>query len=190
MLTTITGEPFQPVRLHYQVFDPSGLRAAFRTLRCLEPEQHEPRWVWVHDHEARDLPLPESYARLKRHLRPLVLGTLELRKDDLLLVDLRCGERAVAALTFFAQHLPRNVARVSQAQVVIQLFPAADNLKRTPADIFDQNAGPSAEAGREGFRFPIQPDEEGMEAFSAILSGCQTWARERWGALAEDPLGP
>jgi hypothetical protein len=190
MLATITGEPFQPVRLHYQVFDKSGLLAALGRLRCLEQEPRQPRWVWVHNHEARDLPLPEAYARLKRHLRPLVLGSLELRKEALLLVDLRCGARAVVALTFFATHLPREVARVKEAQVVTQLFPAPDNLKRTPADLFDQGAGPSAEAGPEVVQFSIHLAKEGIEAFAGMLSVYQTRARERWGAQPEDPLGP
>ncbi len=35
LLVTHTGEYIQPVRLHYQVFDHTGLLRAFQSLRCL-----------------------------------------------------------------------------------------------------------------------------------------------------------
>ena len=36
ILATLTGEYYQPVRLHYKVLDQSGLQRAFKSLRCLD----------------------------------------------------------------------------------------------------------------------------------------------------------
>jgi hypothetical protein len=36
LLATMTGELFQPVRLHYRVFDSDGLLRAFQKLRCVD----------------------------------------------------------------------------------------------------------------------------------------------------------
>ena len=36
LLATMTGEHFQPVRLHYKVLNRPGLLRAFEKLRCLD----------------------------------------------------------------------------------------------------------------------------------------------------------
>jgi len=36
LMGTLTGEHFQPVRLHYRVLNHPGLKRAFEKLRCLE----------------------------------------------------------------------------------------------------------------------------------------------------------
>ena len=55
LLATMTGEHFQPVRLHYKVLNRPGLLRAFEKLRCLDYGPTRRRWVWLYAHEAKKL---------------------------------------------------------------------------------------------------------------------------------------
>ena len=138
ILATVTGEYFQPVRLHYRIDDYPGLLRAFKKLRCVARDPTQPRRVWLYDHEAKGLRFKHSYAQLPKHLRPIVIGSFFLRTKDKAVLDLRSCERAVLAIPFFDKHIPRSVARVTEAEVVNKLFPATGNEKLTPDGIFDQ----------------------------------------------------
>jgi len=137
ILATITGEYFQPVRLHYQVFDHSGLLHALKSLRCVNHDPQRQRWVWLYDHEARRLRFKQSYAKISKELRPIVIGSFFIRTKDKLLLDLRSCLRATLAIPFFDKHIPRSVARVTEAEVVNRLFSADDDPQLTPDRIFD-----------------------------------------------------
>jgi hypothetical protein len=138
ILATLTGEYFQPVRLHYRVFDRQGLLAIFKNLRCVDHDPTRQRWVWLYDDEAKGLRFKQSYPQIPKHLHPLVIGSFFLRTKDELLLDLRSCERATLAIEFFDKHLPRRVVRVTEADVVNKLFSAAANPELTPDKIFDQ----------------------------------------------------
>lgn len=137
LLATGTGEFFQPVRLHYQVFDHNKLLRAFKKLRCLAPDPPQKRWVWLYEHEARDLPFKQSYAQIPKQLHPIVIGSFFLRTNQKLLLDLRSCERATEAILFFDEHLSRKLVRVTHAEVVNKLF-SAESAKLTPDSLFDQ----------------------------------------------------
>ncbi len=51
LLATMTGEHFQPVRLHYKVLNRPGLLRAFEKLRCLDYDSTRKRWIWLYAHE-------------------------------------------------------------------------------------------------------------------------------------------
>jgi hypothetical protein len=138
ILATMTGEFFQPVRLHYQVLDHKGLLRAFKTLRCLEHDPTQQRWVWLYDHEAKTLQFRRSYADFPKDLHPIVIGSFFLRTKDKLLLDLRSCERAILAIPFFAKHLPQRVARVTESEIVNKLFSASENAQLKPDDLFDR----------------------------------------------------
>jgi hypothetical protein len=137
LLATVTGECFQPVRLHYRVLDHEGLLRAFKKLRCVDHDPEQGRWVWLYDHEARTLRFKRSYAQIPKDLHPIVIGSLFLRTKDELLLDLRSCERALLAIPFFDKHLPRGVAEVTEAEIVNKLFSAEGNAKLTPDQLFD-----------------------------------------------------
>jgi hypothetical protein len=139
---TVTGENFQPVRLHYRVFDHEGLLRVFKKLRCVKRDPTQPRWCWLYEDEARNLRFKHSYADLPPHLRPVVIGSLFPRGEDHLLLDLRSCERALHALPFFDKHVPRKVARVTEAEVVNKLFPT-DDPTLTPDRLFDHQQSTS-----------------------------------------------
>jgi hypothetical protein len=152
LLATITGEHFQPVRLHYIVFDNEGLLRAFKKLRCLDYDATQQRWVWLYAEEAKTLRFKQSYAQIPKHLHPLVLGSFFLRTNDQLLLDLRSCERALQAIPFFDRHLPGAVAKVTEAEIVNRLFSVAGNQNLTPASLFDRQTStrrdPEAEVQR------------------------------------------
>ena len=135
ILATLTGDYFQPVRLHYQVFDHDGLLRAFKKLRCVEHDPTQERWVWLYDHEAKSLRFERSFAEIPKNLHPIVIGSFFLRTKDKLLLDLRSCERAILAIPFFAKHLPQRVAKVTESEIVNKLFSATENaqLKSGPA---------------------------------------------------------
>ena len=94
LLGTLTGEHFQPVRLHYRVLNHPGLKRAFEKLRCLEYDAPRKRWVWLYAHEAKNLRFQRSYAQFPKELHPIVIGAFFLRTKETLLLDLRSCERA------------------------------------------------------------------------------------------------
>jgi hypothetical protein len=142
LLATVTGEHFQPVRLHYRVLNRPGLLRAFEKLRCLDYDAARKRWVWLYAHEAKKLRFQRSYAQLSKDLHPIVIGAFFLRTNETLLLDLRSIERALLAIPFFDSHLPRRLVALEDAEVVNRLFPATEmNLKLTPDALFDQQGG-------------------------------------------------
>jgi hypothetical protein len=144
LLATMTGEHFQPVRLHYKVLNHAGLRRAFEKLRCLDYDPPRKRWVWLYAHEAKTLRFQRSYAQFPKELRPIVIGAFFLRTQETLLLDLRSCERALLAIPFFDKHLPRKLVALEEAEVVNRLFPATEaNLKLTPDALFDSQTGTS-----------------------------------------------
>ena len=82
LLFTLTGEYFQPVRLHYRVSDRPAVLQRFQELRCVDYDGTRGRWVWLYDHEARRLRFKKSYAALPKHLHPVVIGSFFLRAED------------------------------------------------------------------------------------------------------------
>lgn len=138
LLMNMTGEAFQPVRLHYQVLSRSKLVQAFRKLRCLDYDAELRRWVWLYAHEAKRLALPIPHARLEPELHPIVIGAFFLRPEELVL-DLRSTERALLALPFFDRLLPRRLVRATDAEIVNRVFPGEEaDRPRTPGDFFDR----------------------------------------------------
>jgi hypothetical protein len=129
--------------------------------------------VWLYDHESRELSFPRSFADFPAHLRPLILGSFFSRGGDLLLLDLRSCERAVLAIPFFDQQIPRAVARVVGGEVVNKLFPVAGNERLMPHDLFDnQEPLPQIE------RVPVHYYEEGIDGFALFLRVRQMMARQ------------
>ncbi len=142
LLATMTGEHFQPVRLHYRVGNRSRLLRAFEKLRCLDYDATHKRWVWLYAHEAKTLRFQRSYAQFPKELHPIVIGAFFLRTKETLLLDLRSPERALLAIPFFDRYLPRKLVVLEDAEVVNRLFPATEaNLKLTPDALFDSQIG-------------------------------------------------
>ena len=48
---TMTGEPYQPARIYYQVFQKNAVIGRFKRLRCMDFDSTRNRWVWLHKEE-------------------------------------------------------------------------------------------------------------------------------------------
>jgi len=138
LLGTMTGEHFQPVRLHYRVLKHSELKRAFEKLRCVDYDSPRKRWVWLYADEAKNLRFQRSYGQLPKELHPIVIGAFFLRMEKSLLLDLRSCERALLAIPFFDTHLPRKLVELEHAEIVNRLFPVTkENQQLTPDALFD-----------------------------------------------------
>src|SRR6266446_7624603 len=91
---TTTGEILQLIRLHYEVEDIEQLRAIFASLRCLEYDASQRRWVWLYTEEARTLPFKD-----RRAGKNVVLGEFVFKGTQEIVLNLRSFERATNALT-------------------------------------------------------------------------------------------
>src|SRR5215471_347142 len=118
---TTTGEIMQLIRLHYEVEDSDKLRALFASLRCLEYDASQTRWVWLYTEEARTLPFKD-----RRASKDVVLGEFVFKGQTDVVLNLRSFERATNALTFFDTSIPRTVAHVTAMTVSNRLLSTAE----------------------------------------------------------------
>src|SRR6266436_1353317 len=118
---TTTGEILQLIRLHYEVGDVEQLRALFASLRCLEYDASQTRWVWLYTAEARTLSFKD-----RRAADNVVLGEWVFKGKTEVVLNLRSFERATNALVFFDHHIPRTVARVTAMTVSNRLLSTAE----------------------------------------------------------------
>src|SRR5215467_14154851 len=81
---TTTGELLQLIRLHYAVEDSDKLRSLFASLRCLEYDASQTRWVWLYTEEARTLPFKD-----KRASKSVVLGEFVFKGQTDIVLNLR-----------------------------------------------------------------------------------------------------
>jgi hypothetical protein len=189
LLVTLTGEYFQPVRLHYRVLDQPAVLQRFQELRCVDHDATRERWVWLYDHEARGLRFKKSYADLPKHLQPVIIGSFFLHGADKLVLDLRSIERATEAILFFDKHLSRSLARVVEAEVVNRLFPIRD-AQVTPDSIFDHQASTyiDPEAAVQRTKELVAGIAEPHERLRLALEDMQSRAREPLPEIERFPI--
>jgi hypothetical protein len=117
----MTGELLQLIRLHYAVEDVEQLRTIFASLRCLEYDASQTRWVWLYTEEARTLSFKNS-----RAADNVVLGEFVFKGQTDVVLNLRSFARATNALVFFDHHIPRMVAHVTAMTVSNRLLSMAE----------------------------------------------------------------
>ncbi len=118
---TTTGEILQLIRLHYEVEDIDKLRAIFASLRCLEYDASQTRWVWLYTEEAKTLSFKD-----RRAANNVVLGEFVFKGERDVVLNLRSFARATNALVFFDHHIPQTVARVTAMTVSNRLLSTAE----------------------------------------------------------------
>lgn len=118
-LWTKTGELFQPVRLYYVIRNPRKICAYLTALACMRQEPDGNRWIWRYTGEALEITFEKAPSGAKI---PLELGALFFWGDNGMVLDVHSIERALAAMTFFDQHLPRRLTRLSHVSIVNHLF--------------------------------------------------------------------
>jgi tetratricopeptide (TPR) repeat protein len=118
---TTTGELLQLIRLHYEVHDIEQFRTALASVRCIDYDASQRRWVWLYTEEAKTLPFHD-----RRAAANTVLGEFVHKGPEEVVLNLRSFERALHAITFFDTHMPRTVARITAATVSNRLLSVAE----------------------------------------------------------------
>lgn len=123
IMATLTGEYTQPVRLCYKVYDKQAIHSKiFKNMKCMSYDSPNNRWVWLFDHEAKNLSFEKTYKELPKHLHPIVIGSFFSDNDDEMYLDLRSPERAEHAIVFFDRYIPRNIAEVTDAIILNRII--------------------------------------------------------------------
>ena len=152
---TTTGEVFQPVRIYYNAVKILKVLKVFNSLKCLDFDEKNSRWVWLYAGEAAHLGFRKPVVDSKH---PVVLGSFFRYREDVIYLDVNSMERALAAVTFFDKHLPRAAAKLWHLSLINRVFSGRD------AQQFDVNR--YFDAAME-FHDPAERLAEELEAFSA-----------------------
>jgi hypothetical protein len=133
LLVTLTGEPFQPVRLYYTLPSKPAATRIFSELRCMDEDRQGARWVWLYQAEAKGLTFGLPYEEIPTEAHPIVIGVFRFPKTGGMVLSVRSFERAIAAARFFGPRLgPRVVLR--RGRLINRWFPASD-VQRGLADL-------------------------------------------------------
>jgi hypothetical protein len=125
LLATVTGEPFQPVRLYYTIPGKPFVTRILSQLRCMGEDREGGRWVWLYTAEAKPLTFSRPYAELPAEVHPVVIGAFRFPKKRGMTLEVRSFDRAIAAAKFFGSIFgPRVVAR--RARVLNRWFDAKE----------------------------------------------------------------
>jgi hypothetical protein len=118
LVTTSTGEPFQPVRLYYEIRNRNILLGRFKRLRCIVYDAKGDRWCWHYEQEAKSLEFQKPYSAIAKEFRPLVLGYFKFESDTLVSLNLRSIDRALKAAGFFREKVPHQAWQVTRVRLV------------------------------------------------------------------------
>jgi hypothetical protein len=116
-LKTKTGEPYQPCRVNYDIYDHLQLESILEQLQCMVPGNTPGQWQWLLDYEARRLRFQRIYRKIPYAQRPVVLGNLQ-RQADRFWLTLYSFDRLLQGILFFDKHIPRTVAKATHMQLV------------------------------------------------------------------------
>lgn len=137
LFVTMTGEPLQLARIHYDIIDRAEIERAFAALKCMDFDPSQPRWVWNYHAEAQKLKFDTSYDGIPRKHRPIVIGSFYFPTAQRMYLDVNSFDRAIAAIPFFDKHLSRKCAFLSHIQIVNKLFQAVPGIIPRQNDFFD-----------------------------------------------------
>lgn len=144
LLVTMTGEPYQLVRIHYEVFNRGKVARIFSRLECMDYDPDHERWVWLYDGEAKNLQFNRSYASIPEEKHPIVIGAFFSRSEHEMFLNVNSFDRATKGIAFFDRYFRRTLikkasAKVTDIEVVNKFFEpsAADGVPKHE-DYFDK----------------------------------------------------
>ncbi len=162
LLTTMTGEPFQPMRLYWSIPTRAVVMRVFTGLRCVVEEPGARAWLWLYQDEATAITFARPHAEIPPDAHPIHIGRFRMPGKDQLVMELRSFERAIEAAKLFAPLLgPRSVLR--RARVINRWFEgheAADGPEVLDR-VLDQNV-------------VIKDPGKAEEAFERAMAGART----------------
>ncbi len=116
---TLTGELFQPMRLHYEIPDTEEFTQKLSALKCIERDPSKNRWVWLYFAEALALTFQTQKIDKKN---PVILGEFLYKGENKAELNVRSFERGYHAITFFDQYLSRRIAKLTHLTICNRLF--------------------------------------------------------------------
>lgn len=138
LLATMTAEPLQLVRIHYDLADKNEAERTFKKLKCMDFDPAKTRWTWNYHEEAKDVKFKQSYADISKEYMPIVLGSFYFPTEQHMYLDVNSFDRTMAAIKFFDEYLSREVAFLSHLQVVNKLFEAISGVIPSQDDHLDR----------------------------------------------------
>ena len=195
LVSTITGEPQQPVRIYYQVFNQKTVLGVFKKLRCVYFEKLAARWRWMYEHEAKKLRFETSYQKIPKENRPVVIGDFFFRGSKEMLLEVRSFVRATKAIEFFDRRINRHAAKVTKIRVVNKLFdanePSVKELLEPPYDRFfdrDDVAIPNPDEVEKKMKKMAEEHEEPERRMAAFMAYMEETAKETLPEVSEIPV--
>lgn len=122
LIATVTGELYQPGRIYYKVFNKKSLLKILQKLNCIQFNSEENIWGWMYNYEAKKLRFKISYYQIPKEYRPIILGYLSFRGEDLMLLEVRSLTRLVHAVEFFGKRINPHIAKATHLRLVNKLF--------------------------------------------------------------------
>jgi hypothetical protein len=205
LLTTMTGEIIQPVRVYYKVKDKELVEKALFKLKCMDFDSKNNRFVWLYKKEAKKLKFNIPATEIPATHNPLVLGHFRTSEADEIYLETRSFERALAAIPFFDKHLKRYMAEITDITIINKLFSNEDDVadfdRIFSNEIFINPEEKLAEmkkmieqgdvltsilAGENrsqlplAERFPSNFYEDGVGSFHLVFQGRQYVAMQHW----------
>lgn len=126
LVVTKTGEPYQPVRVYFQISNPKTVQGLLKKLRCVRWDEFHEAWVWVYEDEARKLRFQISHNALDKKDRPLILAELTFPSSTEMVLDTRSVDRALYAIEFFSRRMNWRVAEANRLRIVNRFFPPSE----------------------------------------------------------------
>jgi hypothetical protein len=139
LLATMTGEPFQLARIHYDIQSVEAIQRAFSEMECMDFDATLNRWTWMYHAEAETIKFTVSFRDLAQGDNHLILGSLYLPTEHHMYLDVNSFDRTVAALKFFDKHIRRDIASLSHVQIVNTFFQAIPGQIPSQTDFFDRD---------------------------------------------------
>jgi hypothetical protein len=135
---TLTGEPFQPVRLYYAVPDRVSATKRLRALECMAEAPWEQCWHWLFHAEAASLRFAGGYDDVPKERRPIILGRIRFPRDGSMTLQTNSIQRAIGAAGFFAPCLgPESV--LVRCRLANRFFAAEEGQPDELMKTLDQN---------------------------------------------------
>lgn len=128
LICTLTGEPYQPARVYYDITNSNAVRRVFKKLSCMAFDREGQRWVWLYEFEAQKLRFANSHNQIPKDKRPVIIGYFIFRGEHQMILDLRSLDRVCKAIEFFDKRINRRIAKATHLRIVNRLFSADEHL--------------------------------------------------------------
>jgi len=192
LLATMTGEPFQPVRLYYSIPDRLFVVKRLRAMKCTREVPPERCWQWLFQGKAAALRFPGGYDAVPKEKRPIVLGRIRFPKSNCMTLETNSITRAIEGARFFAPRLGSEVIAM-RCRLVNRCFAADEGklgelmqaLDRDVTVVDPREAEAALTREFTGVRTPRDPERAAAEYVEHVLK-----SKENVPLVEDFPLVP